>query len=142
MIKRSGWIVRMGSGGCDAVSQYWNMLACGLAWELKAASWFQVVWRILLGIICQSWNVCLANFNVFGNLGRKFVTEKLKGSLIAPVELQKCTGLPMPLLGWVSLPISKIDTAYQYHRTVSNTLSQGTRVAARRWRHMQINGHR
>jgi len=24
------WIVRMGSGGCDAVSQYWNMLACSL----------------------------------------------------------------------------------------------------------------
>jgi len=23
LAKRSGWIVRMGNGGCDAVSQYW-----------------------------------------------------------------------------------------------------------------------
>jgi len=35
--------------------------------------------------------------------------------------------VPVRLLGQASLPISKIDTAYQYHRTVSKTLPQGTR---------------
>jgi len=30
LTKRSGWTVRMGIGGCDAASQYWNMLACSL----------------------------------------------------------------------------------------------------------------
>jgi len=30
LTKRSGWIVRLGCGGCGAVSQYWNMLACSL----------------------------------------------------------------------------------------------------------------
>jgi len=30
LAKRSGWIVRMGNGGYDAVSQYGDMLACGL----------------------------------------------------------------------------------------------------------------
>ena len=29
--------------------------------------------------------MCLPNFNAFGNFGRNFVTEKFKGSLIAPV---------------------------------------------------------
>jgi len=42
-------------------------------------------------------------------------------------DLQKCNGLPVPLLGQASLPISKIDPAYQYHRTVSTTLPQGAR---------------
>jgi len=35
LAKRSGWIVHMGSGGCNAVSQYWNMLACSLGWKVK-----------------------------------------------------------------------------------------------------------
>jgi len=30
LAKRSGWIVRIGSGGRDAISQFWNMLACSL----------------------------------------------------------------------------------------------------------------
>jgi len=39
LAKRSGWIARMRSGGCDAVSQYGNMLACSVvAWKVK--SWF------------------------------------------------------------------------------------------------------
>jgi len=33
---RSGWVVRMGSGGCDAVIQYWNMLACCLVRKVKS----------------------------------------------------------------------------------------------------------
>jgi len=37
-----------------------------------------------MGIICQSCNVCLPNFNVFGNLGTNMITEISKGSLIAP----------------------------------------------------------
>jgi len=36
LTKRSGWTVRMGIGGCDAASQYWNMLACSLLWKLKS----------------------------------------------------------------------------------------------------------
>ena len=60
-----------------------------------------------IGIICQSCNVCLPNFNTFGNLGRNFITEKLKGSLIAPVLMtSKSVTCPMHLLGQVSLPIS------------------------------------
>jgi len=35
--------------------------------------------------------------------------------------------LAVPLLGQASLPTSKIDTAYQYHRIVSKTLPQGAR---------------
>jgi len=39
LAKRNKWIVRMGSGGCDAVSQYWVMLACIALFEkLKADS--------------------------------------------------------------------------------------------------------
>jgi len=45
----------------------------------------------------------MPNINVFDNLGRNLINEKLKGSLNAPV-LQKC--LPVPLLGQASLPIS------------------------------------
>jgi len=42
------------------------------------------------------------------------MTEKLKGSLIAPVLMtSKCNGLPVPLLGQAPLSISKIDAAYQ-----------------------------
>jgi len=40
LAKRSGWIVRMG-GGCNAVSQYWNMLDCSLVWKVK--SWFVIL---------------------------------------------------------------------------------------------------
>jgi len=40
LAKRSGCIVHMGSGGCDAVSQYWIMLACSLVKKLKPPSWF------------------------------------------------------------------------------------------------------
>jgi len=36
LAKRSGWIVRMASGGCDAVSTYLNMLACSLVWKVKS----------------------------------------------------------------------------------------------------------
>ena len=39
---------------------------------------------ILFGIICQSSNMFLPNFNVLGNLGRNFLTEKFKESLVAP----------------------------------------------------------
>jgi len=33
----------------------------------------------------------------------------------------------VPLLGQASLPITKMDIAYQYHKTVSKTLPQGAR---------------
>jgi len=36
-------------------------------------------------------------------------------------------GLPVPLLVQASLHITKIDIAYQYHRTVSKPLPQGAR---------------
>jgi len=43
LAKRRGWIVRVGNGGCDAVSQYWIScwsvaLVQQLAENLKAAS--------------------------------------------------------------------------------------------------------
>jgi len=40
---------------------------------------------------------------------------------------KQCNGLPVRLLGQASLPTSKIDTAYQYHRTVSKTAPHGAR---------------
>ena len=47
-----------GDGGCDAVSQYWNMMACNLGWNVK--SWFVILGSLnnFIGIICQSCNVC------------------------------------------------------------------------------------
>jgi len=37
--KRSGWIVRMVNGGCDAVSQYWIScwpVASVIGWKVKS----------------------------------------------------------------------------------------------------------
>ena len=79
-------------------------VSTGICWlvalfeKLKAASWFQVAQRTLLGIICQSCNLCLPNFNVFGNLGRNSMTEKLKGSLIAPVLMTSTSVTGSPCL--------------------------------------------
>jgi len=74
LAKRSGWIVRMGSGDGDAVSQYWNMLACCLGWKVKSCFVILGSLKNCFGIICLSCNVRLPNINVFGNLGRKSIT--------------------------------------------------------------------
>jgi len=49
--------------------------------------------------------LAVPHFNVFGNLGRHLITE-VKPNCSSFDDLQNCNGLPVPLLGQESLPIS------------------------------------
>ena len=84
-----------------ALGEWWlwcsQSVSTGICWTVTLVEKFKSCFVILrrlnnfIGIICQSCNMCLPNFNVFGNLGRNFMNEKLKGSLIAPVLItSKC----------------------------------------------------
>ena len=92
----SFWIVRMGIGGCDAVSQYWDMLACILGWNVK--SWFVILGRLknFIWDHLSKLRHVPAKFQRFWQLGRSLITEKMKSSLIAPVLMtsKSVTGSP------------------------------------------------
>jgi len=76
--------------------------------------------------------VCLPNFNVFGNLGRNLINEKLKGGLIASVSMiSKCVmGFPCLYLdkrhclsAKSTLPISITELCWKLPHGASLTLS-------------------
>jgi len=76
----------MGSGGCDAVSQYWNMLACSLGWKVKSCFVISGSLKNFIVDHLSKLQCVPAKFQRFWQFRQKFDNNwKLKGSLIAPV---------------------------------------------------------
>ena len=70
-----------GSGGCDAVSQYWNKLACSFVWNVESCLVILGSLKNFIGDHFVKVATCAYEvFNAFDNLGRHLITEKLHGS--------------------------------------------------------------
>jgi len=120
----------------QAVLEY---AAWSLVWTVKSC--FVILDRIknFIGDHFSKLQHGPAKFQHFWQFRQKFDNWKIEVSLTAPVLMTSkgVTVSPLSLPGQASLPISKIDTAYQYHRTVPKSLPQGARYtfgAYQNWR--------
>ena len=85
-----GWTVRMGSGGCDAMSQYRNILACSLLYKVEDCFVILGSLKNLIGMICHEQDLshhfllfyawCVQSVHIFYYAKAILVRRKLRNN--------------------------------------------------------------